>query len=73
MGGIRPAPDEVLLGIFKRAKITEREHDHINSLIRNMYHVPRPSWATNPSVIELAALHARIDIKKEQKRIRRMP
>lgn len=67
MGGIRPASDEILLAIFKRAKITKKEYEHIYSLIRNMYNVPRPSWATNPCVIELAAFHAWIDIEKNKK------
>lgn len=70
MGGIRPAPDEILLAIFKRAKITEKEYRHIESLIRNMHKVPRPGWATNPYVIELAAFHARIDIEKNKKNLK---
>lgn len=29
MGGIPPTADKILLNIFKRAKITEKEYEHI--------------------------------------------
>lgn len=75
MGAGYPLPDKVLLAIFKRAQITEKEHDHIHALIRNMHNAPRPFWATNPYVIYMAAFHARIAIKewgrKKNKRTKR--